>query len=87
LLSVLSPDSEDIIGKGTFGVVFKATKHSSRKPVAVKTVKEEVDISAFKTILSEIKILIYLGFHPNIVEFVGAVTKDIQKRKVYNVLE
>lgn len=43
--------------------------------------------SAFKGILSEIKILSYLGPHENIVGLIGAHTSDLQKGKVLLFLE
>jgi len=46
---------------------------------AFKTVKPEADISYFKAILSELKILIYLGEHESIVKLIGAWTENIKE--------
>jgi len=61
--------------------VFKATcKQFGNKFVAVKTPQENVTTENFKSTLSELKILMYVGYHPCIVEFLGSVTKHIEKR-------
>jgi hypothetical protein len=71
----------DIIGKGAFGVVYKA-KHTDKGIVAVKMAMTEQK-ATFQTILLELKVILYLGYHPNIVEFIGAVTGEIQSRKFH----
>jgi len=75
-------ENKQLLGKGQFGIVYKAKLFPEEKQVAVKTVPENVDVDSFKTVLTELKVHMYLGFHPNIVEFLGAITKDIQKCKV-----
>jgi hypothetical protein len=69
----------DIIGKGAFGIVYKA-KHKDKGIVAVKMAMTEQK-ATFQTILLELKVILYLGYHPNIVEFIGAVTGEIKSRK------
>lgn len=49
------------------------------RSVAVKTTKKDADKSYLKALLSELKIMIYLGYHENIVPLIGASTKDLDK--------
>ena len=66
-----------ILGSGAFGVVMKGTL--DKNEVAVKTIKRNADKQYLKALLSELKIMIYLGNHDNIVTFLGAYTKELQK--------
>ena len=68
-----------ILGSGAFGVVMKGTL--DKNEVAVKTIKRNADKQYLKALLSELKIMIYLGNHDNIVTFLGAYTKELQKGK------
>jgi len=61
--------------------VFKGTLNGS-KTVAVKTVHKFPTKKIFTALLTEIKIMIYVGYHPNIVEFVGAMTRNFKQRKI-----
>ena len=49
------------------------------KTVAVKMVRSEANIAATEALMSELKILIYLGSHLNVVNLLGACTKQIHK--------
>lgn len=51
------------------------------KTVAVKMVKSQTNIAALENLVSELKILIYLGSHLNVVNLLGACTKRIRKGK------
>ena len=72
------------MGEGYFGVVFEAEaigiKESGKtsKTVAVKMVRE-VRNSALKGLISELKVMIYLGSHLNVLNLLGACTKNIRK--------
>ncbi|XP_022807789.1 vascular endothelial growth factor receptor 2-like [Stylophora pistillata] len=48
---------------------------NTRIPVAVKTLKEGASESEYKDLASELKILIHLGQHKNIVNLLGACTR------------
>lgn len=48
--------------------------------VAVKTCGTDVDIMYFKALLSEVKIMAFIGKHKNIISLIGAYTKDIRNR-------
>ena len=81
------------LGKGQFGVVFQAkaaginTIPSNPKgsdeistTVAVKMVRSiTTNDAALKDLVSELKVMIYLGSHLNILNLMGACTKKIHK--------
>ena len=67
------------LGSGEFGVVYPGICKS--EPVATKMLKRSVDVDEFKAVLSEVKIMAYLGDHEHIVKFVGAETSEITSRK------
>ncbi|XP_068596156.1 vascular endothelial growth factor receptor 3 [Brachionichthys hirsutus] len=69
-----------VLGHGAFGKVIEASfygisKSSSLDTVAVKMLKEGATASEHKALMSELKILIHIGNHLNVVNLVGACTK------------
>lgn len=76
----------EILGSGNFGQVIKGKicdKRDRRKSseVAVKTTKPKHDFAYFQTLLTEVKIMAFIGKHTNIVGLVGACTANIKKGK------
>jgi len=75
------------VGAGCFGRVVKGEavgiKGSGKtvKTVAVKMVKSKTNIAAMEALMSELKILIHLGSHLNVVNLLGACTKKISQGK------
>ena len=67
------------LGSGEFGVVHPGICRS--EPVAIKLLKQSVDVEEFKAVLIEVKIMAYLGDHEYIVKFVGAEISEIAKSK------
>lgn len=74
------------LGSGQFGVVFQAKqfsavidpiKDNNARTVAIKMIKSTSNSSALKSLASELKILIHLGPHLNVVNLLGACTKGI----------
>uniref|UniRef100_A0A4W3HCX7 Vascular endothelial growth factor receptor 3 n=1 Tax=Callorhinchus milii TaxID=7868 RepID=A0A4W3HCX7_CALMI len=68
------------LGHGAFGKVVEASafgidKSSSCKTVAVKMLKDGATGSEHKALMSELKILIHIGNHLNVVNLLGACTK------------
>ncbi|XP_043209365.1 vascular endothelial growth factor receptor 1-like isoform X2 [Amphibalanus amphitrite] len=68
------------IGSGAFGRVVKAdaiglTADQQRTTVAVKMPKSGSDPDQIRSLMSELKIMIQLGKHLNVVNLLGAVTK------------
>ena len=77
-LTQILADKEDVLGSGHFGVVFKGKYQG--KSVAVKTPKERSDTSShIKVLLTELKVMIHIGDHPNVVNLIGAQTGGLKK--------
>lgn len=74
-------DTENVLGSGEFGLVLKGTYGG--QDVAVKTLKPESTKGDLKSLLSEVKVLVYTGKHENIVQLIGAVTKYLRVGKNY----
>lgn len=74
------------LGAGAFGVVLKAhaegiKPEEKESVVAVKMVKRHANNEVMRALVSELKIMVHLGQHLNVVNLLGAVTKNIAKRK------
>lgn len=74
------------LGTGAFGVVVKGIAYGicEEEPVstvAVKMVKRGIDLSYLDALSSELKIMVHLGKHLNVVNLLGACTKKIGKSK------
>ncbi|XP_067842107.1 vascular endothelial growth factor receptor 1 isoform X2 [Heptranchias perlo] len=68
------------LGRGAFGKVVEASafginKSSTCKTVAIKMLKEGATPSEYKALMSELKILIHIGHHLNVVNLLGACTR------------
>ena len=79
------------LGAGAFGVVYKADARGiinaeETTEVAVKMVKKTADNMYIKALASELKIMVHLGKHINIVNLLGACTKNVGKRKTMLLL-
>lgn len=46
-------------------------------------VKKTADNEVMKALISELKIMVHLGQHLNVVNLLGAVTKNIVKRNLF----
>ncbi|XP_046646414.1 vascular endothelial growth factor receptor kdr-like [Daphnia pulicaria] len=89
------------IGAGCFGRVLKSEAVGVKNPndhsvdntcvnvktVAVKMVKSETDIAALEALVSEMKILIYIGSHLNVVNLLGTCTKRIHRGELLVIVE
>lgn len=80
------------LGSGAFGVVLQAEANgiggnSDRTLVAVKMVKQLTDPSNITALANELKIMIHLGKHVNIVNLLGACTKNIAEGELYVIVE
>lgn len=69
------------LGLGAFGKVVEASafgidKSSTCKTVAAKMLKEGATANECKALMSELKILIHIGHHLNVVNILGACTKS-----------
>ncbi|XP_027001975.2 vascular endothelial growth factor receptor 2 [Tachysurus fulvidraco] len=70
----------DPLGRGAFGQVLEAAAFGIEKAttcttVAVKMLKEGATSSEYRALMSELKILIHIGHHLNVVNLLGACTK------------
>ncbi|XP_042339126.1 vascular endothelial growth factor receptor 2 isoform X2 [Plectropomus leopardus] len=70
----------DPLGRGAFGQVVEAAalgieKATTCTTVAVKMLKEGATSSEYRALMSELKILIHIGHHLNVVNLLGACTK------------
>lgn len=79
------------LGSGAFGVVLKAEAHGLIEPdvltvVAVKMVKRNCDITYIKALASELKIMIHLGKHLNVVNLLGACTGNLNNSKLMKII-
>ncbi|GJQ81452.1 Pvr [Trypoxylus dichotomus] len=79
------------LGAGAFGVVMKAIieqyDNDTDLTVAIKMVKKNADDTYLRALVSELKIMVHLGKHLNVVNLIGACTKHIGKRELYVVVE
>ncbi|XP_065214729.1 vascular endothelial growth factor receptor 1-like [Planococcus citri] len=81
-----------VLGSGAFGVVKKAeadgiVTKGVKTVVAVKMAKRQEDWLCIRALASELKIMIYLGKHPNVVNLLGACTKDLIKGELAVMVE
>lgn len=74
------------LGSGAFGIVFKGKAldiidENVTTTVAVKTVNSSCDQSCISALESELKMMIHIGSHLNIVNLLGMCTDVIDKSK------
>ncbi|XP_050509269.1 vascular endothelial growth factor receptor 1 isoform X2 [Diabrotica virgifera virgifera] len=80
------------LGSGAFGVVLKGeakciVEGEPVTTVAVKMVKKNADNTYIKALASELKIMAHLGKHLNVVNLLGACTKNVAKRELLVIVE
>jgi len=80
------------LGAGAFGKVVKAEalgiqSGEEKTVVAVKMVKLAADISYLKALMAELKIMVHLGRHLNIVNLLGACTTNLKNSELLVVIE
>lgn len=80
------------LGSGAFGVVMRGEARNilpdeEKTIVAVKKVKKNADNTYIKALASELKILVHLGKHINVVNLLGACTKNVAKRELLVIVE
>ncbi|CAL8128742.1 unnamed protein product [Orchesella dallaii] len=80
-------DYTKLLGSGAFGFVYKGRIHDLGKDCAFKLTQASCSIATLKGLLSEIKILSYLGKHENIVSLIGSYTEELRNGIVYVVTE
>ncbi|KAK4010542.1 vascular endothelial growth factor receptor 1 [Daphnia magna] len=81
------------LGSGCFGRVVKGEaigikgSRETVRTVAVKMVRSQTNVAAMESLVSELKILIHLGSHLNVVNLLGACTKKITKGELLIIVE
>ncbi|CAL4061662.1 unnamed protein product, partial [Meganyctiphanes norvegica] len=80
------------LGEGAFGRVVKAKVQNlngeiEAKTAAVKMCKCQADPSQVRSLAGELKIMIHLGKHLNIVNLIGASTVNISKGELWILVE
>ncbi|KAL0113762.1 hypothetical protein PUN28_012704 [Cardiocondyla obscurior] len=80
------------LGSGEFGVVMKAEAEGiceieTVTTVAVKMVRRTTNPTYVRALASELKIMVHLGKHLNVVNLLGACTKNISKRELLVIVE
>ncbi|XP_076384376.1 mast/stem cell growth factor receptor Kit-like [Megalopta genalis] len=80
------------LGSGAFGVVLKAEAlgicdGEAVTTVAVKMIRRAPNLMYISALASELKIMVHLGKHLNVVNLFGACTKNILKRELLVIVE
>lgn len=80
------------LGAGAFGIVYEATAagilpNEKETTVAVKMMKKNLNNYAMRALVSELKIMVHLGKHQNVVNLLGAVTENIRRRELMVIVE
>jgi FMS-like tyrosine kinase 1 len=79
------------LGAGEFGVVMRAkaigiTDNENVSTVAVKMVRQNAEATHIKALASELKIMSHLGKHLNVVNLLGACTKNLLQSKIFLII-
>ncbi|XP_055309598.1 platelet-derived growth factor receptor alpha-like [Sitodiplosis mosellana] len=80
------------LGGGAFGVVYEGIAHGilayeEKTKVAVKMVKRMSNEEIMRALVLELKIMVHLGQHLNLVNLLGAVTKNIIRYNMMIIVE
>ncbi|GAB6023673.1 hypothetical protein CHUAL_008436 [Chamberlinius hualienensis] len=79
------------LGQGAFGRVVKGELYIPEKQswqnVAVKMLKERSDNEQRRALMQELKIMIHIGRHINVVNLIGAITKNLSKGELQVLVE
>ncbi|XP_037049515.1 vascular endothelial growth factor receptor 1-like isoform X2 [Bradysia coprophila] len=81
-----------MLGCGAYGVVFQGLAigilpTEDETVVAVKKLKQTAGKEEIVALVTELKIMVHMGRHLNVVNLLGAVTKNIAKRELMLIVE
>jgi len=80
----LFKDLTSILGSGAFGAVYRGSiQKETEVQVAIKAPKPSSPSTAISGLLAEIKVMTHIGKHENIVDLLGAYTKELKRGKVF----
>jgi len=71
-----------VLGEGQFSRVIIGSMKLTKEKVAVKLAKPSADVELFKSMLTEVKIMIYVGYHENIIGLMGVCTQGIRRSMI-----
>jgi len=63
--------------------VYKASLSYESKPVAVKCLKPGASANFIRAAMSELKVMLFLKSHQNVVKLIGAFTRDLILRELH----
>ncbi|VDK46870.1 unnamed protein product, partial [Gongylonema pulchrum] len=88
---------KQVLGGGQFGKVFLGELSKSRVSdslaatdvlkVAVKEPREGRNVNHQKALTDELKVMVAIGIHPNVLCLIGAVTKQMSSGQLYVIME
>ncbi|KAJ8674045.1 hypothetical protein QAD02_005307, partial [Eretmocerus hayati] len=81
-----------MLGRGAFGIVREAyargiANHKGVRKVAVKMVHRDAEPVHLRALASELKVMVHLGKHLNVVNLLGACTRNIDRRELIVIVE
>ncbi|CAL8112591.1 unnamed protein product [Orchesella dallaii] len=89
-LNQLKFDDKFPIGSGEFGNVYKGTLMGNSEvctTVAIKTTKSQSHLQYLRVLLKEVKVMMFVGKHPRIVDLIGCCTVNLRQGNLLIVLE
>lgn len=80
------------LGAGAFGVVLEGiaegiNPNEYETKVAVKMLKKMADNETIRALVMELKIMIHIGQHVNVVNLLGAITGNVAKKELMVIVE
>lgn len=80
------------IGAGAFGIVYEGIArgilpNEDESKVAVKMIQKIADNESIRALVMELKIMIHIGSHMNVVSLLGAITENIAQKELMVIVE
>ncbi len=70
-------DRTKVLGSGQYGIVYQGSYKGTA--VAVKTIQPGADKTYLNALLVELKVMIFIKGHKNVVELLGAYTRELHR--------